>query len=131
MVIVDSSVWIDFLNGSTNPETEWLDLQLDRERVGLTSLILTEVLRGVRDEREAASVQAELLHFEIVEGLDAALSVEAAAHYRYLRQRGHPARKSVDLLIATLCIRDEHFLLHRNRDFDTFENHLGLQVVHP
>jgi predicted nucleic acid-binding protein len=131
VVIVDSSVWIDFLNGTTNPETQWLDLQLDRERVGLTSIILTEVLRGFRGDRDAATVQAELMKFEIVEMLDTALAVEAASHYRHLRQRGHTVRKTVDLFIATLCLRDDHVLLHRDRDFDVFEQHLGLQVVHP
>lgn len=130
-MIVDSSVWVDFLNGSSNPETQWLDFQLDRERLGLTSSILTEVLRGLRDDREAATVQAELLKFEILEIHDAALAVEAAAHYRHLRQRGYTVRKTVDLLIATLCIREDHALLHRDRDFDVFEKHLGLQVVHP
>lgn len=131
MVIVDSSVWIDFLNGTTNPETQWLDLQLDRERVGLTSLILAEVLRGLRDDREAATVHAELLKFEVVEHLDTALAVEAAAHYRHLRRRGLTVRKTADLLIAAFCIRDDHMLLHRDRDFDVFEKHLGLQVSHP
>jgi predicted nucleic acid-binding protein len=131
VVIVDSSVWVDFLNGSSNPETQWLDFQLDRERLGLTSSILIEVLRGLRDDREAATVQAELLKFEILEIHDAALAVEAAAHYRHLRQRGYTVRKTVDLLIATLCIREDHALLHRDRDFDVFEKHLGLQVVHP
>lgn len=131
MVIVDSSVWIDFLNGITNPETQWLDFQLDHERIGLTSLILAEVLRGLRDDREAASVQAELIKFEIIETIDTTMAVQAAAHYRHLRQRGITVRKTVDLLIASLCIRDEHVLLHRDRDFDVFEQHLGLQVIHP
>ena len=131
MIIVDSSVWIDFLKGETNPETQWLDLRLDRERIGLTSLIFTEVLQGVRDDREAASVQAELSKFEIIEMHDAALAVEAAAHYRHLRQKGHTVRTTVDLLIATCCIRDEHALLHRDRDFDVFEKLLGLTVVRP
>lgn len=131
MVIVDSSVWIDFLNGVTNPETQWLDFRLDRDRVGLTTLILTEVLQGLRDDREAASVQSELLKFEIIEMHDAALAIEAAGHYRHLRQRGHTVRKTIDLLIATCCIRDDHILLHRDRDFDLFEQSLGLQVVHP
>jgi predicted nucleic acid-binding protein len=131
MVIVDSSVWIDFLNGVTNPETQWLDLRLDAERVGVTTLIVTEVLQGLRDDREAAAVQAELLKFEVIEMHDVALAVEAAGHYRRLRQRGHTVRKTVDLLIATYCIREEHSLLHRDRDFDLFEQHLGLQVVHP
>ena len=131
MVIVDSSVWIDFLNGATNPETQWLDFRVDRERVGLTTLILTEVLQGLRDDREAAAVQSELLKFEILEMHDTALAVQAAGHSRHLRQRGHTVRKSIDLLIATSCIRDDHILLHRDRDFDLFEQFLGLQVVHP
>jgi predicted nucleic acid-binding protein len=131
VVIVDSSVWIDFLNGVTNPESEWLDLHLDRERVGLTSIVLMEVLQGLRDEREAAAIQAELLKFEIIELVDAGLAVEAAFNYRRLRRAGRTIRKSVDLLIATYCIRDEHTLLHRDRDFDAFEEVLGLQVVRP
>ena len=131
MVIVDSSVWIDFLNGVTNPETQWLDLRIDHDRMGLTTLILTEVLRGLRDDREAAAVLSELQQFEIVDAHDIALAVEAAAHYRHLRQRGQTVRKTVDLLIATYCIRDDHALLHRDRDFDVFESELGLQVVHP
>lgn len=131
MVIVDSSVWIDFLKGVTNPETQWLDLKLDHERIGLTTLILTEVLQGLRDDREAAEVQTELLKFEIIEAHDVALAVDAATHYRQLRQRGHTVRKLPDLLIATFCIRDEHSLLHLDRDFDVFEKHCGLQVVKP
>ena len=131
MVIVDSSVWIDFLNGVTNPETQWLDFRLDHERVGVTTLILAEVLQGLRDDREAAAVQAEMLKFEIIELHDAALAVEAAGYYRHLRQRGHTVRKTVDLFVAAYCIRDEHTLLHRDRDFDPFEKHLGLQVIHP
>ena len=130
MVIVDSSVWIDFLNGVTNPETQWLDLRLDRERIGLTTLILTEVLQGLRDDREAVSVQAELLKFEVIEVHDVALAVEAAGLYRRLRQQGHAVRKTVNLLIAAYCIREDHLLLHRDRDFDVFEKSLGLQIVH-
>lgn len=131
MVIVDSPVWIDFLNGVTNAESEWLDLHLDRERIGLTSIVLMEVLQGLRDEREAAAIQAELLKFEVIELVDAGLAVEAAVNYRRLRRAGRTIRKSVDLLIATYCIRDDHALLHRNRDFDAFEELLGLAVIHP
>lgn len=131
MTIVDSSVWIDFLKGETNPETQWLDFEVDRGRIGLTSTILAEVLQGIRDSREAATVQAELLRFEIIETIDAALAVEAAANYRLLRNHGKTIRTTVDLLIATYCIRDQHQLLHRDRDFDPFEELLGLQVVRP
>ena len=131
MVIVDSSVWIDFLNAVTNPETEWLDLHLDNERVGLTTIVLTEVLQGLRDDREAAAVQAELLKFEVVDLIDVALAAEAAHNYRRLRHAGRTIRKTVDVLIATYCIREQHSLLHRDRDFDVFEELLGLSVIHP
>ena len=131
MIIVDTSVWIDFLNANTNPECEWLDLNLDRERIGLTTTELAEVLQGLRDEREAALVQAELMKFEVVELVDAALAVEAAHNYRKLRQAGRTVRTTVDVLIATYCIRDQHALLHRDRDFDIFEQRFGLRVIHP
>lgn len=131
MVIVDSSVWIDFLNGKTNPETQWLDFHLDHERIGVPTMIVTEVLRGLRDDREATAVQTELMKFEVIESIDVGVAIEAAAHDRHLRQRGITVRKTIDLLIASFCIRDEHVLLHCDRDFDVFEQHLGLQVVHP
>ena len=130
-MIVDSSVWIEFLNGVTTPETEWLDLRLDRERFGLTTLILAEVLQGLRDDREAAQVETELLRFEVVEIPAAALASAAARNYRVLRARGRTVRKTIDCLIATFCIEHGHALLHTDRDFDVFEAHLGLTVVHP
>lgn len=131
MVIVDTSVWVDFLNAVTNPETEWLDLHMDHERIGLTTIILMEVVQGLSDDREAAAVHSELLKFEIIEMHDISLAVEAARHYRVMRQTGRTVRKTVDLLIATYCIQQDHSLLHRDRDFDVFEQLLGLSVIHP
>ena len=131
MVVIDTSVLIDFINGVTNPETEWLDLRLERQRFGLTSLIVTEVLLGMRDERDASKVQAELAAFEMLEPVDFDIAVDAARHYRLLRSEGRTIRKTIDLLIATQCIRNQHSLLHRDRDFDVFEELLGLRVVHP
>lgn len=131
MVIVDTSVLVDFINGVTNPETEWLDLRLEHQRFGLTTLILTEVLQGMRDEREAVLVKSQLESFEILEPHDVALAVDAARNFRALRNDGRTVRKTIDLLIASHCIRDQHALLHRDRDFDAFEQRLGLQVVHP
>ena len=131
MVIVDTSVLVDFINGVTNPETEWLDLRLDQQRFGLTTLILVEVLQGFREERDAAQVHSELHEFEIIEMHDVDLAVDAARNYRHLRNTGRTVRKTVDLLIATYCIRNHHSLLHRDRDFDLFEEHLGLRVIHP
>jgi predicted nucleic acid-binding protein len=131
VVLVDASVWIDFLNGLTNPETEWLDLNLDLEPIGVTTIVLGEVLQGLRDDREAAAVETELLKFQIIEVVDVRLAVDAARNYRRLRQAGRTVRKTVDVLIATYCIREGHSLLHRDRDFDAFEELLGLSVVRP
>lgn len=131
MIIVDTSVLVDFINGETNPESQWLDLELERRRFGLTTLILTEVLMGLRNEREAAILQAELEQFEIVELDTRDLAIDAARHYRLLRDAGHTVRKTIDLMIATHCIRNHHALLHRDRDFDVFEERLGLSVIHP
>ena len=131
MVIVDSTVWVDYFNGQHNPETDWLDARLDQERLGLTTIILTEVLQGIRDERRAADVQKALLEFEVFEAASAEVAVDAARNYRALRGRGKTVRKTIDVLIATFCLREGHSLLHRDRDFDPFEDLLGLSVVHP
>ena len=131
MVIVDTSVLIDYLNGLTNPETEWLDLRLDQERFGVTTIIVTEVLQGLRNEREAAAVESALMEFEIVELHEMGLAVDAARNYRRLRQAGRAIHTTIDVLIASYCIRHHHSLLHRDRDFDAFEDLLGLTVIHP
>lgn len=131
MVIVDTTVWIDYLQGFTNPETDWLHAELDRQRLGLTDVILCEVLQGVRDERAAKDVERQLLTLQVFESGGIDLALEAARNYRTLRGRGHTVRKTIDCLIATFCIREDHSLLHRDRDFDSFEKFLGLSVVHP
>ncbi|HUQ86676.1 MAG TPA: PIN domain-containing protein [Vicinamibacterales bacterium] len=131
MVIVDTSVLIDFINGVTNPETQWLDFRLEHQRFALTTLILTEVLMGMRYEREAAIIEAELRHFELIELHERDLAIDAARNYRSLRTKGSTIRKMTHLLIATHCIRHHHSLLHRDRDFDVFEERIGLKVVHP
>ncbi len=131
MVIVDTTVWIDYFQGATNPETDWLHLELDRQRLGLTDVIFCEVLQGVRDESAAHDVERQLIKLEmfVTGGLD--LARDAVRNYRTLRGRGHTVRKTIDCLIATFCIREQHWLLHRDRDFDPFEKFLELSVVHP
>ena len=131
VVIVDSSVLIDYLNGLTTPETEWLDLRLDQERFGVTTIIVTEVLQGLRNDREAAAVESALREFEIIELHEMGLAVEAARNYRRLRQSGRTIRATINVLIASYCLRHHHSLLHRDRDFDAFEELLGLTVIHP
>ena len=131
MVIVDSSVWIDYLNGIENPESNWLEWHVDQQRLGLTTMILTEVLQGIGDEKTAGMVYRELQQFEIFTASSASLAVTAGRNYRTLRRRGQTVRKTIDVLIATFCIEERHSLLHRDRDFDPFEQLLGLSVVHP
>ncbi len=130
MVIVDTTVWIDYLRGDDNPETVWLDHELKRQRLGLTDLILCEVLQGIRDEDEFTRVQSDLLKFEIFETGGSTLAIAAAQNYRMLRRRGVTIRKTIDCLISTFCLLAEHQLLHRDHDFDSFESLLRLQVVH-
>lgn len=131
MVIVDSTVWVDYFNGLHNPETDWLDGHLDQQRLGLTTIIVCEVLQGLREERKAIAVATALRQFEVFEVPNLAVALQAARNYRTLRSRGRTVRKTVDVLIATFCIEEQHSLLHRDRDFDPFEELLGLSVVHP
>lgn len=131
MVIVDTTVWVDYFQGVRTPHTDWLNSELDRQRLGLTDIILCEVLQGVRDDLVAREVERTLLKFEMFETGGVALAREAARNYRTLRSRGHTVRKTIDCLIATFCLRDQHSLLHRDRDFDPFEKFLELSVIHP
>lgn len=131
MVIVDTTVWVDYLCSGQNVETEWLHRELERQRLGLTDLILCEVLQGVRNDASFPRVQRELAKFEVFETGGAELAVAAARNFRKLRQQGYTVRKTIDCLIATFCLRDGHALLHRDRDFDPFEQYLGLPVIRP
>ena len=131
MVIVGSTVWIDFFNGVETPETEWVDRELSQQRLGVLDLIVCEVLQGVSTDQEAEEVLGELRQLEIFDTAGVALASAAARNYRALRSRGRTVRKTIDCLIATFCIDGGHELLHCDRDFDPFEEHLDLQVVHP
>ena len=130
MVIVDTTVWIDYIGGMGNPETAWLDRELPRKRLGLTDLILCEVLQGIRDSGEFGRVRDELLMFQVFAAGGKEIAIAAAENYRTLRQRGYTVRKTIDCWIATFCLFTGNQLLHRDRDFDPFEKVLGLQVVH-
>jgi len=131
MVIVDTTVLVDYLRGLRNAETEYFDRELGRLRFGLTDLILCEVLQGIRDERAFTRVLHELRRFEVFDTGGQELAIAVARNFLSLRQRGRTVRKTIDCLIATFCLRDAHSLLHRDRDFDHFEQILGLVVIHP
>lgn len=131
MVIVDATVWIDYLRGDENPQTRWLERELTRQPLGLTDLTLCEVLQGVRDDLEFLTVRDDLLEFHLFSTGGPGLAVAAAHNYRILRARGLTVRKTIDCIVATFCLETGHELLHRDRDFDAFEKALGLKVVQP
>lgn len=131
MVIIDTTVWIDYFRGTSTQETEYLDREINRQRFGLTDLILCETLQGIKDQQSFESVLRELYEFELFETGGTALATEAARNFRRLRQRGQTVRKTIDCLIATFCLLEGHSLLHRDLDFDLFETFLGLVVIHP
>lgn len=131
MVIVDSSVWIEAFRGTRDTRTAWLESALGREALGVTSLILCEVLQGIRSDRQFGDARRHFATLPIYDTIGSELAVQAAKSYRELRLRGITVRSTVDCLIATFCIENEFSLLHNDRDFDAFESHLGLKVLHP
>lgn len=131
MVVVDTTVWVDYLNGVSTPESEWFEREASRQRLGLLDLMVCEVLQGLSTDEEAARVLRHLRRFEIAETGGVELAAGAARNYRRLRARGKTVRKTIDCLIATFCIEGDHALLHHDRDFDAFEQVLDLEVVHP
>jgi predicted nucleic acid-binding protein len=100
MVIIDTTVWIDYLRGLRNRETDYFDRELGRQRFGLSDLILCEILQGIGDEKAFTRVLRELRKFEIFETGGRELAIEAARNFQSLRQRGHTVRKTIDCLIA-------------------------------
>ena len=129
MILVDTSVWVDFLRERPTPEAEWLDRNLGVEGLVVGDLILAEVLQGFKEDRGFNEAKRLLARLDQVDICGAALAVEAAQNYRRLRRAGITVRGTVDVLIATRCLVDGLRLLHSDRDFDGFERHLGLQVV--
>src|SRR5580693_8149985 len=117
MVIIDSSVMIDFLGGLSNAQTDWLGLHIGTEPLGITSLILSEVLQGIRSDKRFAEMVEALDQFAIFETGSAGLAIAAARNYRTLRRLGITVRNTIDTFVATFCIENGHHLLHRDSDF--------------
>ncbi|MGD0364554.1 MAG: PIN domain nuclease [Bryobacteraceae bacterium] len=129
MILVDSSVWIDFFKGAVTLQTDKLDALLSQELLAIGDLILTEVLQGFADERDFKTALEMLTALPVVELGGEGIAVQAARNFRALRKIGVTARKTIDTIIATRCIESGYELLHNDRDFDPFAKHLGLRVV--
>jgi len=126
MTVVDSSVWIDFLNGRSAPHVRRLRALLGMDEIVVGDLMLCEILQGLDSERSARDVEALLRRFEIVTMGGDAIAVAAARNFRSLRRRGVTIRKTIDLLIGTWCIENRKPLLHNDGDFRPMARHLGL-----
>ena len=131
MLVVDSTVWVDYFNGVENPQTNYLEKIADQVPILIGDLILTEVLQGFRDDADFEKARRAFGKYLQVEMVSPALALQSARNYRLLRRKGITVRKTIDSLIATYCIENEHELLHTDSDFDGYEKHLGLRVMHP
>ncbi len=129
MIVLDSSVLISHLSGVLHPEVRLLRSIGKVEDILIGDMVLLEVLKGARSDRAAEFIESRLAMFDQVSMVDADVARGAASHYRVLRARGITIRNSIDLIIGTYCLIHDHQLLHRDRDFDLFERHLGLKVL--
>ena len=130
MVVVDSSVWIDYFNGVWNASNATLRRLLDQGEVRLVvpDLVLFEVLRGFRNERDLRQARLLMESLSVEDTGGAAMALATAQHYRSLRAAGITVRSALDVLVASFCIERDYALLHRDRDFDSFESLRGLRT---
>ncbi len=129
MILVDSSVWIDYFQGTATAQTDKLDRLLGRELLAIGDLILTEVLQGFERDTDFETARKLLSALLVVELGGEDVAVQAARNFRVLRRRRVTVRKTMDTVIATRCIESGYELLHSDRDFDAFVRYLGLQVA--
>ena len=129
MILVDSSVWIDYFKGVVTAQTERLDELLGHEPLAVGDLMLTEVLQGFARERDFNEAKKLLTSLLVVELGGQEVAIQAARNFRALRNLGVTVRKTIDTIIATRCIASGYDLLHNDRDFKPFVIHLGLRTV--
>ena len=131
MILVDSSVWIDYFRGTATPQAEKLDLLLGNEPIATGDLILTEVLQGFVSDRDFNQAKKLMASLVIVDLAGQTMAIQAAKNFRVLRALGITVRKAIDTVIATRCIESGLPLLFSDRDFDPFVEHLGLRSALP
>lgn len=128
MIVIDSSVWIDWFRNATNEQTAKL-ATVNPMRVLVADLVVAEVLQGARSDVDARIIENELSAFGIWPISSATIAIKAAENYRLLRRRGITIRKTIDLIIGTFCIENGYALLHSDRDFQPMAVHLGLKLA--
>jgi predicted nucleic acid-binding protein len=131
LILVDTSVWVDYFRGVATPTTDQLDAWLGTEDLLVGDIILTELLQGFTSDRAFRLAQTRLSELPMIDIAGQDIAAEAAQNYRRLRGLGVTVRKTTDTLIATRCLNDGYRLLYSDRDFDSFVEHLGLQSANP
>lgn len=131
MILVDSSVWIDYFRGTATPQVEKLDSLLGSEPIATGDLILTEVLQGFVSDRDFNQARKLMTSLVIVDLAGQVIAIQAARNFRVLRSLGVTVRKAIDTVIATRCMESGLPLLYSDRDFDPFVEHLGLRSALP
>lgn len=129
MILVDSSVWIDYFDGIKTSQTDWLDSALGSTPIIMGDLILTEVLQGFQDQRDFKTAKNLLLNMPFMAMVGREVALESAENYRSLRRKGVTVRKTIDVLIGTFCIHYQLSLLHNDRDFEPMVEFLKLKTV--
>ncbi len=127
MILVDSSVWVDYFNGNPTPETDKLDSLLGIEPVATGDLILAEVLQGFRNDKDYKTAKNLLTSLTVFNMLNTSIAVKSADNFGLLRKKGVTVRKTIDSIIATFCIEYGLPLLHSDKDFEPFHKHLRLK----
>ena len=127
MILVDSSVWIDYFSGNGSPETDFLDGVLGVSAIAVGDLILTEVLQGFRHDKDYKTAKRLLEELTTFELLGIKIAVKSADNFRKLRKKGVTIRKTADVIIASFCIEHNLPLLFSDKDFKPFVQHLGLR----
>ncbi len=129
MIVVDSSIWIDYFNGTISKATNWLDESLGIDPIIMGDIILAEVLQGFQNETDFKTAKKLLLEIPFMDMIGQELAIKSAMNYRDLRQKGITIRKTIDVMIGTFCIHNNFALLHNDKDFDPLEKHLKLKVM--
>lgn len=130
MIVVDTSVWIDYVNGVHTAQTDILDKELQESRVVTGDVIMVEFLQGFRDNKQFKTARMLMNSLEYYDFVGKEMAIKAAENFRLLRKKGITVRKAIDVLIATFCIEHGFELLHNDRDFEPMKEILGLQVKH-
>jgi hypothetical protein len=129
MILVDSSVWIDYFNGRDTPQTDKLDELLEVELLGIGDIILTEVLQGFRADKDYRTAKKVLTSLTVFNMLGIEIAIKSAENFRILRKQGITIRKTNDVIIATFCLENDRSLLFSDKDFIPFVKYLGLNAV--